>query len=176
MTRLVYIALNHRDRFSEGHLRQVFEYDAYHWAIMISPEPGQGQECSVFEATDASEIDQATFRLNNPTMDWWFRDKDEVDLAISSKLLGRVAIGKAPDGMSHMELKEFFLRIPLPIQNREPQQSCVTWVMNAIRALQRQGWVREFELGAFKDWALLYADDRMKREGATEPEVKHYDA
>jgi hypothetical protein len=56
----------------------------------------------------------------------------------------------------------------------DPQQSCVTWVVNAIRALQKQGWAWEFELDQFKDWALSYADERMRGSDSRESSVKNY--
>ncbi|KAK7398595.1 hypothetical protein QQX98_012032 [Neonectria punicea] len=138
------------------------------------PDPSQGRDCYVFEATDATEIDPVTFRMTNPTMNWWFRVKENVDPALSAKLIGCIGIGQVPDGVSGAELKAFFGRVRLPVKNTDPQQSCVTWTVDAIRTLQSQGWVREFELDQFKDWALRYADERMKRQDSKEPSVKHY--
>lgn len=174
MARLVAVALYHRDHFSEGNMRRVFGYEAYHWSILITPEVSQGRDCSAFDATDATEIDPVTFRMRNPTMDWWFRAMDHVDPALSSKLLGRIVIGQVPNEVSSSELRELFQRVPLPVRNQNPQQSCVTWAVNAIRALQRQGWVWEFELDQFKDWALAYADERMRGVNSREPKVTHF--
>jgi hypothetical protein len=148
-------------------MREVFEYAAYHWSIMIMPktEASQGQDRYVFDATDASSIDPDTFRLTNPTMDWWFRHRnDDAAPALIPKLLGRIVIGRVPDGMSYDDFVAFFRQIPLPIRNQEPQQNCVTWAVSAVRALQQQGWVQEFDLDQFKDWALSYGDARMKGE------------
>ncbi|KJZ79717.1 hypothetical protein HIM_01186 [Hirsutella minnesotensis 3608] len=142
----------------------------------MTPPVSQGKECLVYDATDACYIDPETFRMINPTMDWWFRDKP-VDPELSSKLLGRLVIGRIPDGahVSSVELTAFFREIPLPIKNTHPQQSCVTWATDAIRKMQRQGWVPEFEVDQFKHSALSYADDRMKGLGSVEPKVKHYE-
>lgn len=174
MARLVALALNHRDNFSHGRSRQVFGYEAYHWAIMIMPEPSQGQDCCVFDATDASEIDPVTFRMNNPSMDWWFRVKENVDPTLIDKLIGRIVIGEVPGGVSSADLRRLFEGVELPVKNRHPQQSCVTWALNAIRALQRQGWVWEFEIDPFKDIALSYADERMKGRDSSEPSLKYF--
>ncbi|KAK4133386.1 hypothetical protein BT67DRAFT_442832 [Trichocladium antarcticum] len=174
MAQLVSVALYHRDRFSKGHLRDVFGYEAYHWSIVLMPEVSQGRDCYVFEATDASAIDPVTIRLTNPTMDWWLRGKNNVDPTQSSKLLGCIVIGQTPSTLPYSELLDFFRRVPLPVRDRDPQQSCVTWAADAIRALQRQGWVREFELGRFQDWALSYADERMRGLDSREPKVTHY--
>ncbi len=50
----------------------------------------------------------------------------------------------------------------------------MTWSVGALEALQKQGWAREFDLEAFKDDALAYADDRIKSQGAAEPKFKCY--
>ncbi|CAK7237168.1 hypothetical protein SCUCBS95973_009870 [Sporothrix curviconia] len=157
-----------------GHMRQVFGFEAFHWSIMITPEGLEGRSCSVFEATDASEIDPVTFRLNNPTMDWWFRDKYNVDPDLSSKMLGRIVIGNIPTAVSDKDVYALFQRVPLPKRNQDPQQSCVTWVVNAIDSLQQEGWVAKFDVAEFQTRALAYADNRMKEEASTEPKVKQY--
>ncbi|PNY27572.1 Uncharacterized protein TCAP_02502 [Tolypocladium capitatum] len=174
MTQLVAVALYSRDHFSRGNARRIFGYEAYHWGILIMPQKSQGRDCQAFEATDASNIDPVTFRMTNPTMDWRFRATENVDPTLSAKLLGRIVIGQVPDGVSSAELRDFFESVPLPVKNTHPQQSCVTWAVDAIRSLQSQGWVWKFELDRFKDMALSYADERMKGLDSTEPSVKHY--
>ncbi|KAF4453158.1 serine threonine kinase [Fusarium albosuccineum] len=176
MARLIAVALHHRDRFSQGSARRTFGYEAYHWGIMIVSEASQGQDCCSFDATDASEIDPVTFRMTNPTMDWWFRVKEDVDIGLCEKLIGRVVIGQVPDEVSSAEVRGLFARIPLPEKNTNPQQSCVSWTVDAIRALQSQGWAQSFRVDEFKDWALSYADERMKGSDSSEPSVKNYRA
>ncbi|KAL2675627.1 hypothetical protein Neosp_011817 [[Neocosmospora] mangrovei] len=173
MTQLVALALHHRDNFSRGRSRKIFGYEAYHWGIIVMPEPSQGRDCYAYDATDASEIDPVTFRMNNPSMDWWFRVKENIDPTLSTKLIGRIVIGQVPDGVSSSDLRSIFEGVELPVKNRHPQQSCVTWALNAIRALQRQGWVWEFEIDPFKDMALSYADERMKGRDSSEPSLKY---
>ncbi|KAJ4265309.1 hypothetical protein NW762_004594 [Fusarium torreyae] len=138
------------------------------------PEDSHGRDCHAFDATDASEIDPVTFRMNNPTMDWFFRSKINIDPMLSSKLLGRIVIGQIPDERSGEELSNFFERVRLPVKNTHPQQSCVTWVIDAIGALQQQGWAPAFNLDQFKEWALSYADERMKKSGSREPIVRYH--
>ncbi|KAG8410635.1 hypothetical protein J3459_017017 [Metarhizium acridum] len=174
MAGLVAVALHHRDHFSQGNARRTFGYEAYHWGIIVMPQTSQGRDCHAFDATDASDIDPVTFRLKNPTMDWWFRSQTEVDLELGTKLIGRIVIGHVPDEVSAPELGDFFGKVPLPVKNTHPQQSCVTWVEDAIRNLQEQGWVQKFNIDRFKDWALSYADERMKGADSSEPSVKYY--
>ncbi|KAF4586027.1 serine threonine protein kinase [Ophiocordyceps camponoti-floridani] len=173
MAMLIAIALHHRDHFSHGKARQTFGNEAYHWTINITPEANQSHGCS-FEATDATTIDPVTFRMTNPTMDWWFRHEEDVNLTSSPKLLGSVVIGEVADNMSSAQFRDFFARVRLPAKNTHPQQSCVTWVADAICALQERGWVTKFDIDQFKCWALSYADERMKGMASTEPIVKYY--
>jgi len=61
--------------------------------------------------------------------------------------------------------------VPLPVKDMDPQQSCVTWVTNAIQRLQGHGWVRGFDLGPFKDFALSSADHWNGLPGSSKPGV-----
>ena len=156
-------------------MRQVFGYEAYHWAMLFVPEQSEGRDHWVFEATDATEIDPVTFRMNNPTMDWWFRYKLDADPELSSKILGIIILGQTPDGLSFDEMKDILSGVPMPVRNMNPQQSCVTWVENAIRTLQGRGWISEFDMDQFKDWALDYGDERMKgAENSRQPKIVQY--
>ncbi|KAI6767715.1 hypothetical protein HG530_005724 [Fusarium avenaceum] len=174
MTRLIALALYHQDSYSQGNSRRIFGYEVYHWGIIIMPERSQGRDCIAFEATDASEIDPVTFRMSNPTMDWYMRMKYPVDPELSGKLIGRIVIGQVPDGISDAQLRALFDKVRVPIKNTDPQQSCVTWAIDAIDLLQKQGWASQFELNGFKDWALYFADERMKKAGSKEPSIAYY--
>jgi hypothetical protein len=178
MSKLIAVALYHRDHFSQGNGRRIFGHEAFHWAVMITPEVSNGQDCQCFDATDSSEVDANTFRMNNPSMDWWFRAQPSVNPVLSpAKLLGRLVIGRVPEDVSDAELQDLFRSVPLPVKNTHPQQSSVTWAVDAIRMLQSKGWVsRSFSIDRLKDAALSYADDRVTGASATQPEVKYYDA
>jgi hypothetical protein len=138
------------------------------------PEQSEGRHRWAFEATDATEIDPVTFRMNNPAMAWWLRYKPDVDPELSSKLLGIVILGQTPDGLSFPEMRDIMEGVPLPVRNMNPQESCVTWVENAIRTLQDRGWIRGFDMDQFKDWALDYGDERMKKGDSRRPEIVQY--
>lgn len=172
---LIAIALHHRDNFSQGRNRKIFGYEAYHWAIFIMPEVSEGPDCQTFDVSDASTIDPVTFRFTNPTMDWIFRANLDADPELFDKLLGCLVIGEVTDKASKVELRDFFDTIPMPVKNTHPQQSCVTWAVNAIQAMQEKGWVRNTDLNQLKDAAISYADERMKGLDSAEPKVKYYD-
>ena len=141
---------------------------------MPESDPHGNQPYHSFDATDATELDPVTFRITNPTMDWWFRVREQVDSAAPSKLIGRIIIGKVPDGVSSTDVKEYLKMVPLPVKNTHPQQSCVTWAADAISALQKQGWAEKFDVGQFQDEALAYGDERIKGEESEAPSVKNH--
>ncbi|KAH8178366.1 serine/threonine protein kinase [Sarocladium implicatum] len=176
MSRLIAVALYHRDHFSKGQARRTFGADGFHWAIAIivpgAEEAAGGRR--VFDATDASEIDPATFRLNNPSMEWWFRDQQTADPTLAAKLLGQLVIGQVPAEAQPDELRDFFEAIPLPVKDSNPQESCRTWVLDAIRALQKRGWAPAFDLQNFEDEAVAYADRRLEDTDSKEPSLKYF--
>lgn len=155
--RKIAVSLYHRDHLSEGKNRQIFGFEAYHWAILVMPMESRGPDCDAYDATDASFIDPVTFRMHNPAMDWRFRDRYKVDPEKSSKLIGRIVIGTVED-TSTIALKALFSQVPLPVKNTHPQQSCVTWVVDAIVSLQKNGLLPAFDVDEFKEKALRYAD------------------
>lgn len=168
MDQQIAVALYHRDHFSKGQTRKALGHGSYHWGIVIISKSQQASEHTstyhVFEATDASEIDPATWRLTNPTMDWWLRSQTNLSGGLSSlneKLLGLIVIGAAPSEVSTEGFQHVFEKIPLPVKNQSPQQSCVSWALDAVRAVQRENWVSDFDIGQFQDWALGFADERL---------------
>ena len=170
MERQIAVALDHRDNLSRGQMRRHLGYEAYHWRIASMPE-GTQAECAVFDATDASRINPVTWRMDNPNMDWWFRAEINVDPAASTKLLGFIVIGAVPAEVSSTGLKDFFRQVPLPVKNTHPQQSCVTWAVDAMLALQRKGWAWAFDIDQFKAWALEYADESLENPDSKEKRV-----
>jgi hypothetical protein len=52
----------------------------------------------------------------------------------------------------------------------------VSWAIDAICAIQKQGWAPVFDLRKFKDFALAYGDERMQGSESKELDVKHFDA
>jgi hypothetical protein len=137
------------------------------------PPEGEAGERRVFDATDASNIDPVTFRLINPAMDWRFRVQQTEDPTLAPKLMGHLIIGEVPKGVSMDELKDFFGAVPLPVKDSNPQENCVTWVIKAIQALQKQGWVPDLDLEELKSSAVAYADERL-RAGPRELDARHF--
>ena len=176
MAHLIAVGTYHRDHFSRGNARKTFCYAAFHWGIILmsaSDRDGQ-QPYQSFDATDAIELDPVTFRMTNPTMDWWFRVREGVDPAVPSKLIGRIIIGNVPDEISSADVKNHLEKALLPIKNTHPQQSCVTGVADAIEALQTQDWAKQFDVVRFQDEALAYGDETIKGDGSEEPSIKYY--
>ncbi|KAG6006699.1 hypothetical protein E4U21_006774 [Claviceps maximensis] len=173
MPRLLTVALYHRDHLSRGKSRKLFGYEAFHWGLLVTPQISKGKDCLALDATDSSEIDPLTFRLKNPTMDWWI-NHSLVNPEVTSKMLGRIVIGEVPGEISDDEFLALCHGIPLPVKNTQPQQSCVSWAVSAVRVMQNLGWAWNFDVDQFKDSALAYADERLKEDKSMEPKVKYY--
>lgn len=170
---IIAVAIYDRGDSSRGRMRQVLEYDAFHWGLLVGPETPNGADLWTFEATDVNNIDPVTFRMTNPALEWQYKFSNVIDPFKSARILGRVAIGVVPSGVLYPELRQLLQTVPLPVRNQEPQQSCVTWAVNAIKLLQEHKWVPEFDMQTFKDRVMAYGDDRMKRHEATEPSLKY---
>ncbi|KAH9987338.1 hypothetical protein F4779DRAFT_285834 [Xylariaceae sp. FL0662B] len=172
-SRKICVALYDRGQWSRGRQRQVQGLMAYHWGILVKPEQSTGPDCWSFEATDDNILDTTTYRYNNPTMDWWFKNRSDADPMRSSRLVVLVKIGQTPEGLSFEGMKDILKTVPMPLRHQVEQQSCVTWVENAISTLQSYGYVPEFAIPAFMERAIGHADSYLdrRRRGAT---VEYY--
>lgn len=164
-------ALYRRDPIStDPRQRRLYQHEAYHWAILVI----QGDVYDEYEATDRNNIDPATFRQENPAQEWFFHAAQDVDPSRDGKLLGCIIIGTVPSSKSKDDVKALLDEVPLPKRNQSPQQSCVTWVGNAIRTFREAQFVPAFDVVKFLDWGLSYADERLK-DSAVTPSVVYYD-
>ena len=164
-------ALYRRDPISsDPRTRRLYKHEAYHWGILII----QGDVYDEYEATDRNNIDPVTFRQENPAQKWFLHTGQSVDPSRNGQLLGRIIIGSIPSNKSKDDVKTLLDKVPLPIRNQAPQQSCVTWVANAIRTFHEAQFVPEFDVGEFLDWGLSYADKRLKDSEMT-PGIVYYE-
>lgn len=155
------VALYRRDPMSTNpDERKLYNYEAYHWDILTITPEGNYNACG---ATDRNLIDPETQRLENPNLVWWFYSRPKDDPSASEKYLGRIIIGTFPSDMTGEDIEAFFKQVPLPERGRNPQESCVTWVVNAIHRFHAIGCIYKFQVGEFLDWALKFADDRLWR-------------
>lgn len=153
------VALYRRDPISsDPRRREIYKHEAYHWGILIIT-PGCSYDA--YDATDRNTIDPITFRQENPHGDWWFNIRPDVDPSSSGKFLGYIIIGTVPSAWARDDVRAFLEEVPLPKKNSNPQESCVTWVGDAIRKFRDAKCVDDFKVGKFLDWALMYADQRL---------------
>ncbi|KEY73343.1 hypothetical protein S7711_01457 [Stachybotrys chartarum IBT 7711] len=175
MTRIISVALYSRGGpVAAGGSQKPLGSKTYHWGILVSPEKSTGRDCAAYHATDKSYLDTTTYRMVNPEMKWYFEAKENIDPELSTKLVGHLVIGKVPDKATAADIKALFNSVPLPVKNQNPQQSCKTWIANAILALQKLKWASTFDVKKFMDYAVLYADERMKGTTSKEPKMKVY--
>lgn len=170
--RRVAIALYHRGRLSLGDERTRLGYEAYHWGILIMSKHGISNkklDCDAYDATDMAVNNPETRENLNPSHDWFFRSQRRIDPSGTGRMIGRIIVGKLPDGDCDSDDGiETLLRdkVPLPIKDASPPQSCVTWTLGALSVLQAAGLAWEFDVGRFQDWALAYGDQCMANLGS----------
>lgn len=156
------IPMFHRDNLSHGKSRQVLSYGAYHWGILVVSESNDAPICDAYDATDSAEIDPVTWRMSNPTMDWWLRIRTDFNFETDEKLLGHVIIGHVPEDVSNEHLKQLFEAILLPVKNTHPQQSCVIWAVDAVSEIRTKGWAWDFDVEELQNFVLAFADRRLE--------------
>ncbi|CAG9954818.1 unnamed protein product [Clonostachys rosea f. rosea IK726] len=118
---------------------------------------------SAYDATDILVIDPETHEDLNPNLDWFFRTQHDIDPSATGQLIGRIIVGKLPNHVSKSNLDTLLADVPLPAKDASPPQSCVTWALAALSALQNAGLAWTFDIESFKDWALAYGDRCMGR-------------
>lgn len=156
--RRIVVTVHHRDELSLGENRLRLGHSAFHWGILVMPKTSRGKDCSAYDVSDGSGMDADTGQMRNTALDWEFRPKRLIDPLRSGRLLGRIIIGKIPNDVPVSAIEALLKDIPLPDKNANPRQSCVTWTLDAILALQGAGLARNFDLGPFHTWALEFAD------------------
>lgn len=158
------VAFYRRDPISgDPRKRKIYQHESYHWGILIR----HGGVYDAYDATDRNNIDPVTWRQENPTLDWWFNSVPGVNPDKSGRYLGHMFIGAVPSDKSRDDAKALLAQVPMPIRHQHPQQSCVTWVANAIRAFQEVHWVADLNVQDVLDWGLSYADQRLANPGKT---------
>lgn len=137
------------------------QYEAFHWGILITPKTSSGPDSLAFDVSDAAVPDPVLRLDRNPHRNWMFRPKARVDPVRSGRLIGRVLIGKVPNNITDLQIQSILATVPLPVNGATPRQSCVTWILAALIALQNTGIARKFDVSQFIVWALSYADHAL---------------
>ena len=168
--RRIVVALYHRDRLSLGDNRKRLGYEAYHWGILVMPKKPPRTDgrpgCNAYDATDITVTDPKTRRDLNPDNDWFFRPQHHINPSSTGRLIGRIIVGKLPRNVADSDIDNLLAEVPLPVKDASPTQSCVSWALGALSALQASGLAWSFDVGQFRDWALAYGDRCMANLGA----------
>ncbi|OJZ80909.1 hypothetical protein ASPFODRAFT_704145 [Aspergillus luchuensis CBS 106.47] len=154
--RRVLISIHHRDESSLGDNRPRLGFSAFHWGFLIQPKHSSGDDTDAYDISDASVPDPITRLDTNPNHDWKFRVKKRVDIMGSGRLLGRIMIGKVPNNVTSTEIENVLASVPFPIKGTE--ENCVSWTMDAIRALQEVKLAEAFDVDQFMVKGLELAD------------------
>ena len=82
----------------------------------------------------------------NPNHDWNYRALDPVNPLGSGHFLVAIIIGKLPKGTTHDQVRTLLEQVSLPQKNQIPNQSCVTWVEQAILMLQQAAYADNIDI------------------------------
>ncbi|KAK3382378.1 hypothetical protein B0T24DRAFT_714477 [Lasiosphaeria ovina] len=107
-----------------------------HVAMYSNLLPHQQQQGWVYETTYAA---------NNQGRSW----------VSSNQGIGRILIGKLPDGIGASDVEGVARMIPLPDDSKD--EDCWTWAGNLIKELQRQRWIPSFSWTTFRQRAYAKA-------------------
>lgn len=163
--RRVAISLYHRGHLSLGDNRTRLGYSAYHWGLVVMSKL-PSVECDTYDAADIPMLDPTTGEDRNPNRDWIFRrPQHDIDPAANGRLIGRIIVGKLPNKVSVSHIDSLLGRVPLPKKDVSPRESCVTWALAALNALQDEELAWKFDIAVFQDWTLAYGDECMKQLG-----------
>lgn len=149
----VYVALFFRAHItSEPQLRKEFGHAAYHWAIYVESKDG--------ENTHAFDVRKGDYYPNVPGSGAWTHNS--LSLTRKSRtMLCQIMIGKLPPTITPQQVEEILSEgnIPLPNDNTDQVENCVSWTKLAIQALQRKGCAeKSIRVDRFLDFALRQAD------------------
>lgn len=137
----------------------------YHWGIWIEPKNGNGLGTS-YDLEDSVAFSSVT----NP-FGWRFHIDDHK--TTPPLMLGRIMIGKVPEGVGATDVGSVLKVVPLPSDPGSPIQDAVAWIKAAIEELQDASCAERFSIDAFMDDALGHAVSWRKK-GGKEVEKVNY--
>jgi hypothetical protein len=152
----VYVCLYFRQGISNNpDLRQEYGLAAYHWSLLIQPKGSEG-----LGSTYDVKFTDAYGNLPG-SGGWQYYYRSDADMRRSRAILCQIMIGKLEPGTSPDDVNELLRRIPIPVENTDPVQNCVTWLRYALRQLQQQGCAEDFDIDEFMAFALRLGDEKL---------------
>ncbi|XWX01578.1 hypothetical protein V2A60_009606 [Cordyceps javanica] len=169
----VSVAAFARDYISNNaSLEESYGYAMYHWGIFVEPKGGKGDgRLYHVEEHPAMNSAQGTIPAG-----WRFEPRKSSAKA-SQRLIGRLLIGKLPAGNGFPEIDALLDQVPRPVM--DTSENCISWTVNAITLLQKQGppsWADDFNVEEFMEHAYSrikhwYEKDDWKFKGHRESYV-----
>lgn len=143
----VFLALYHRGKLSLAPNRDKLGLASFHWALLLTPKDSP-EATHMLDVTDAMQIDPVNHTDLNPDRNWIFRDKIENPLSNIRLVLIAMA-GKLKthaDGLEELvEAIKKECRVPI---KEAPGEHCEWWVRQAVRFLQKQELLGDFDIDA----------------------------
>lgn len=135
-----------QDRAPDGRPR-------FHWGIVLQDK----RERDLCTAIDVKLEDAYANLPNSGGWRYNFHPNARTDRSLA--LLGMIMIGKMPPEVEVAQVGETLSGVPVPRLNVDPEESCRTWVMEAIPRLQEMGCAERFDVGGFVEYALRQGDE-----------------
>lgn len=67
-----------------------------------------------------------------------------------------------PKNLTSDAVRDLLESLPLPVKGRTPEENCVTWIRNAIEALQQAGCAEQLDVDSVLTSAIRQGDKVMK--------------
>ncbi|KAH8158177.1 hypothetical protein CIB48_g10067 [Xylaria polymorpha] len=145
---------------------ELLHHARFHWAIWTEPKGSTGT------GTCYQTIKYDRF-INNPDWcGWQYECISNADYTRSGSMLGRIMVGKLPNDVTLSLMADTLSTIPLPTENNHPPENCVNWIVATLQELQRRGWVDNFDIQRFMDYALRRANSWYRNSSWRERNMK----
>ncbi|KAI1299867.1 hypothetical protein F5Y03DRAFT_397378 [Xylaria venustula] len=144
----VFVAIYTREGVTNNPQSHDMHHSRFHWAIWTERKGSKHRGC-------AYQVVKTDRFVNRPGSGGWEYDYHRTaSFARSNAMLGRIMVGKIPKGVTPDHVSAVCSQIPVPREDVEPFENCVSWTVAALRELRRHGWVERFNVVAFMEHAL----------------------
>ncbi|KAI0515180.1 hypothetical protein F5B22DRAFT_656366 [Xylaria bambusicola] len=150
----VFVALYSRQGITSHEQSHELGYARFHWAIWTEPKGSTGDG-------SCYQVIKADTYVNIPDSGGWrYNYIKAANCPRSRSMLGRIMVGKIPNGIDQDAVDDVLSKVPVPRDNTDPAENCVSWTLAALKELVQHGWVDDyFDLEHFMDWALERATE-----------------
>lgn len=141
--RRVFVGLYFRQGITANPDSTSLNHARFHWAICVEPKRSD-------DYGTCYEVKEEDVYVNIPGSGGWRYYCIEEHTPM---LIGRIMVGKLPPRVLAMDVEWELREVPLPREGAVPLENCVSWTERALGVLQARGWVEEFDVKEFMEYA-----------------------